>query len=235
MPSAPAGDVDTMIAERYLRVAIAQMSGPMAMFANGRYYVEGFLRDAGLDPALARQDPDPALRDPAAWAEFDPRHATDALLIRQDIFFVERFVFGNPQSHDDFGRGGAAGLLKRQWSAVAGEPWWRAPLDELQRDVTAMTQALLDFARTEGKRLDAWSANIYDQVVWEMVWEVSGATRGGEPYPEASVLRELAEYPVWSDAFTASVEQGPDHVAGYLTGQLAAGIRRVRHPGLPLP
>jgi hypothetical protein len=226
MPSVPAGDMATMVAGQFLRVAITQMSGPMAMFANGWHYVEGFLRDAGLDPALARRDPDPALRDPAAWAGFNPRHATRVLLCQQDVFFVERFVFGNPHSHGDFGRGGVAGLLERQWSTVAGESQWRAPLDELQRDVAAMTQALLDFARTEGKRLDAWSARIYDQVVWELVWEVSGATRGGEPYPEASTLRQLAGYPCWSDAFTASVEQGPQHVAGYLTERLAAGIRR---------
>lgn len=226
MPNVPADDMATMIAGQFLRVAITQMSGPMAMFANGWHYVEGFLRDAGLDPALARRDPGPVLRDPAAWAGFNPRHATSVLLCNRDVFFVERFVFGNPHSHGDFGRGGVAGLLEQQWSPVASESQWRVPLDELRRDMAAMTQALLDFAHTEGKRLDAWSAGMYDQVVWEMVWEVSGATRGGEHYPEASVLRHLAGYPCWSDAFTASVERGPQHVAGYLTERLAAGIRR---------
>ena len=226
MPSVSGDDMATMIAGQFLRVAITQMSVPMAMFANGWHHVEEFLRDAGLDPALARPDPDPALRDPAARAGFNPRHATHVLLCREDVFFVERFVFGNPHSHGDFGRGGVAGLLERHWSTAAGERQWRAPLDELHRDVAAMTQALLDFVGTEGKRLDAWSASIYEQVVWGMVWEVSGATRGGEPYPEASVLRQLAGYPCWSDAFTVSVEQDPQHGVGYLTERLAAGIRR---------
>lgn len=228
MPGVPADDAETMMAERYLRVAITQMSRPRAI--SGWHYVEGFLRDAGLDPALAAgfwRHPDPALRDPAAWARFDPRHATRALLREEDVFFVERFVFGNPHSHGDFGRGGVRGLLEHQWSKVAGEPRWRARLDEVQRDVTAMTQALLDFACTEGKRLDDRSAELYDWVVWETVSWVSGATRGGDSHPEASGLRELAGYPVWSHAFTASVEQGPDHVVGYLTERLAAGIRRI--------
>lgn len=223
MASVRADDVETMVAERYLRVAITQMSRPR--LTSGWHYVKGFLRDAGLDPALKDgflQHPDPILRDPAAWARFDPRHATRALLCHKDVFFVERFVFGNPHSHGDFGRGGVAGLLEHQWSQVAGEPPWRAPLDEVQRDVIAMTQTLLDFACTQGKRLDDRSAELYDWVVREMISRTSGAPRGDEHYPQ-----ELAGFPVWSDAFTLGVEQGPDHVVGYLTERLAAGIRRI--------
>jgi hypothetical protein len=226
MTSVPADDMAAMLAGRFLRVATTQMSGPMAKFASGWFYVEEFLRDSGLDPELARQDPDPGLRDPAAWAGFNPRHATRVLLCRQDVFFVERFVFGNPHSRSDFGRGGVAGLLERLWSKIAGESQWRHQLDELQRDVAAMTRALRDFARTEEKRLDAWSAEFYDWVVWEMVFRTSGATRGGEHYPEASTLRELAGCHCWPEAFTVSVEQGPHHMVGYLTERLAAGIRR---------
>jgi hypothetical protein len=90
----------------------------------------------------------------------------------------------------------------------------------VQREVTAMTQALLDFAYTEGKRLDDQSAELYDWVVREIAMWTSGTTRGSLHDPP-----ELAGHPVWSDAFTASVEEGLDHVVGYLTERLVAGIR----------
>jgi Tubulin like len=134
-------------------------------------------------------------------------------------------------------------------------PQWTRALEQVQRDIGALTRALSDFVRADLEDFPRRSAELYRKRVGVSYLLPSG--HGGIDHfydqvyrrlreylvnqrlidinsPVALVLRALIGAETWSDAFRISIEQSPENAVSYLRERAKTEIKkflRIAPPG----
>ena len=129
---------------------------------------------------------------------------------------------------------------------------WRRPLEQVQRDLAALTRALTDFARQDVENFSRRSAELYRKRVGVSYLLPAGAGRMEQFYQqvvrrllaqkardgvitvnstEADLVRALVGADTWPEAFKKSIEQTPDHAVSYLREVVKTEIKKfLREP-----
>jgi Tubulin like len=131
-------------------------------------------------------------------------------------------------------------------------PQWRRPLDRLQRDLTALTRSLLDFARQDEEDFNRRSAELYRKRVGVSYLLPAGAGRMEQFYQQ--VVRRMLEHYAregrlsvnstesqlvgtligtsgWRDTYEMSIAQSPENALSFLREQVKTEVKRfLREP-----
>jgi hypothetical protein len=136
------------------------------------------------------------------------------------------------------------------WEAHAQQ--WRRPLEQVQRDLAALTRALTEFARQDVEDFTRRSAELYRKRVGVSYLLPAGAGRMEQFYQqvvrrlleqkardgqinvnstEANLVRALVGADTWPEAFKMSVDQSPDQAVSYLREVVKTEIKKfLREP-----
>ena len=129
----------------------------------------------------------------------------------------------------------------------AHTPQWTRPLDQVQRDITALTHTLVEFSRSDIEDFARRSAELYRKRVGVSYLLPSGS--GGMDHFYQQVLRRLKEQlardraidlnsnvsdvlraligaETWSDTFRISVDHSPDNAVSYLRERVKTEIKK---------
>jgi hypothetical protein len=131
-------------------------------------------------------------------------------------------------------------------------PQWRRPLEQLQRDLAALTRALTDFARADVEDFSRRSAELYRRRVGVSYLLPAGGGRMEQFYQqvvrrlkdqmardgkvhvnsaEADLVQALAGGHTWPEAFKISVDQTPEHAVSFLREQVKIEVKKfLREP-----
>ncbi len=139
------------------------------------------------------------------------------------------------------------------WDAHTAQ--WNRPLERAQQDITRLTRALADFARSDvddfanrsdelyRKRVGAsyllpsgpgGLGHFYDQVMRRLRKKLAETNAVQENSNADVVLRALIGAQAWPEAFRISVEHSPEQAVSYLREQAKIGIKsflRTASPG----
>jgi hypothetical protein len=129
---------------------------------------------------------------------------------------------------------------------AAHTPQWRRPLEQVQVDLTALTKALTEFARSDHDDFNRRSADLYRRRVgvsyllpasagrMEQFYQqvirrlLDHRTRQGRLQPNsrpADLVQTLVGADGWRETWQLSVEHGPEHAVGYLREQVKIGVK----------
>jgi hypothetical protein len=136
------------------------------------------------------------------------------------------------------------------WSKHTAQ--WRRPLDRVQRDLTALTKALTEFARQDVEDFNRRSAELYRKRVGVSYLLPAGAGRMEQFYQqvvrrmlenyaregrlhvnssEAKLVETLLGPSGWRDTYEMSVGQSPEHAVSYLRERIKTEVKRfLREP-----
>jgi hypothetical protein len=130
------------------------------------------------------------------------------------------------------------------WDASASQ--WRRPLERVERDLTALTNALTAFARSDHEGFERRSADLYrrrvsvsfwvpdrtgqmEQFYWEVYRRlVEQRFREGRLAPNTTqreVLATLVGPDAWRETYRISTGQTPEHAVSYLREQVKTQIK----------
>ena len=131
-------------------------------------------------------------------------------------------------------------------------PQWRRPLEQVQRDLSALTRALTDFAHQDVEDFTRRSAELYRKRVGVSYLLPAGSGRMEQFYQqvvrrlleqkawdrvinvnstEADLLQALVGAGTWQEAFKISVDQTPEHAVSFLREQVKIEIKKfLREP-----
>jgi hypothetical protein len=129
---------------------------------------------------------------------------------------------------------------------------WRRPLEQVQRELSALTRALTEFARQDVEDFTRRSAELYRKRVGVSYLLPAGSGRMEQFYqqvvrrlleqkardgqinvnsPVADLLQALVGADTWPEAFRISVDQTPGHAVSYLREQVKIEIKKfLREP-----
>jgi hypothetical protein len=129
---------------------------------------------------------------------------------------------------------------------------WRRPMEQVGRELTALTRALTDFARQDVEDFTRRSAELYRKRVGVSYLLPAGAGRMEQFYSqvvkrllaqkanegvininstEADLVRALVGTDTWPEAFKKSVDQTPDHAVSFLREVVKTEIKKfLREP-----
>ena len=129
---------------------------------------------------------------------------------------------------------------------------WRRPLEQVQRELSALTRALTEFARQDVEDFSRRSAELYRKRVGVSYLLPAGAGRMEQFYQqvvkrllaqkaneglinvnstEADLVKALVGADTWPEAFKKSVDQTPDHAISYLREVVKTEIKKfLREP-----
>jgi hypothetical protein len=131
-------------------------------------------------------------------------------------------------------------------------PQWRRPIEQVQRELSALTRALIDFARQDVEDFSRRSAELYrkrvgvsyllpagsgrmeqfhQQVVRRLLEQKSRDGQISVNSTEADLLRALVGTDAWPEAFRISIDQTPEHAVSYLRERVKTEIKKfLREP-----
>ena len=131
-------------------------------------------------------------------------------------------------------------------------PQWRRPLEQIQRDLSALTRALTEFARQDVEDFNRRSAELYrkrvgvsyllpagsgrmeqfyQQVVRRLLEQKSRDGQISVNSTEADLLQALVGADAWPEAFRISVDQTPEHAVSYLRERVKTEVKKfLREP-----
>ena len=131
-------------------------------------------------------------------------------------------------------------------------PQWRRPLEQVQRELSALTRALTDFARQDVEDFTIRSAELYRKRVGVSYLLPAGAGRMEQFYQqvvrrlleqkardrpinvnstEADLLQALIGTETWPEAFKISVDQTPEQAVSFLRERVKIEIKKfLREP-----
>ncbi len=133
----------------------------------------------------------------------------------------------------------------RAWDRQA--PRWSRPLEQVQRDIAALTGALNDFARKDEEDFAKRSAELYRKRVGVSYLLPTGAggmnhfyeqvtrrlreqmTKDGQLHANASVsdvIRVLIGADTWPEAFRLSIESSPEHAVSFMREKIKAEVKK---------
>ena len=129
---------------------------------------------------------------------------------------------------------------------------WRRPLEQVQRELSALTRALTEFARQDVEDFPRRSAELYRKRVGVSYLLPAGTGRMEQFYQqvyrrllehkardglisinsdEADLVKALVGADAWPEAFKKSVEQTPEHAVSYLRERVKTEIKKfLREP-----
>jgi hypothetical protein len=129
---------------------------------------------------------------------------------------------------------------------------WRRPLDRVQRNLTALTKALTDFARHDVEDFNRRSAELYrrrvavsyllpadagrmeqfyQQVVRRMREHYAREGRLSVNSTEPKLVETLVGASGWRETYEMSISQTPEHAVSYLREQVKTEVKRfLREP-----
>lgn len=129
---------------------------------------------------------------------------------------------------------------------------WRRPLEQVQRDLSALTRALTDFARQDVEDFTRRSAELYRKRVGVSYLLPAGSGRMEQFYQqvvrrlqdqkardgqinvnstETDLVKALVGSDTWPETVKKSVEQTPDHAVSYLREVVKTEIKKfLREP-----
>jgi hypothetical protein len=126
-------------------------------------------------------------------------------------------------------------------------PQWTHPLEQVQRDISVLTRALAEFARSDVEDFAKRSAELYRkrigasyllpsgsggmdhfyQQVFRRLREQLAKDRAIDVNSDVSdVLRALIGAETWPDAFKVSIEQSPENALSYLRERVKTEIKK---------
>ena len=126
-------------------------------------------------------------------------------------------------------------------------PRWIRPLEQTQRDIAALTGALLDFARKDEEDFARRSAELYRKRVGVSYLLPAGAGGMNQFYEQvvrrlrdqmvrdgllhanpnvSEVIRVLIGADTWPEAFRLSVEQYPDHAVSFMREKIKTEVKK---------
>jgi hypothetical protein len=136
------------------------------------------------------------------------------------------------------------------WEMHAAQ--WRRPLEQVQRDLAALTRALNDFARQDVESFTRRSAELYrkrvgvsyllpagsgrmeqfhQQVVRRLLEQKSRDGHISVNSNESDLLRVLVGNDAWPETFRISIEQTPEHAVSYLRERVKIEVKKfLREP-----
>ena len=131
-------------------------------------------------------------------------------------------------------------------------PQWRRPLEQVQRELSALTRALTDFARQDVEDFTIRSAELYRKRVGVSYLLPAGSGRMEQFYQqvvrrlleqkardrqinvnstEADLIQALVGTETWPEAFKISVDQTPEHAVSFLRERVKTEIKKfLREP-----
>jgi hypothetical protein len=126
-------------------------------------------------------------------------------------------------------------------------PEWTRPLEQVQQDISVLTRALAEFARSDVEDFNRRSAELYRKRVGASYLLPSGSGGMEHFYQQVSrrlreqlakdraidvnsqtsdVLRALIGAETWPDAFKLSIEQSPENAVSYLRERVKTEIKK---------
>ena len=133
-------------------------------------------------------------------------------------------------------------------------PQWRRPIEQIQRELSALTRALIDFARQDVEDFNRRSAELYrkrvgvsyllpagsgrmeqfhQQVVRRLLEQKSRDGQISVNSTEADLLQALVGPDAWPEAFRISIEQTPEHAVSYLRERVKIEVKKFLREPLP--
>jgi hypothetical protein len=124
---------------------------------------------------------------------------------------------------------------------------WRTPLEAVQRDLSALTRALTQFAQQDVDEFSRRSAELYRKRVGVAYLLPAGTGRMEQFYQqvfnrlreqmarsgqinvnstEADLVRAIVGSDTWPEAFRMSIEQSPEHAVSYLRDVVKTAIKK---------
>ena len=132
------------------------------------------------------------------------------------------------------------------------EQQWRRPLEQLQRDLSALIRALTEFARQDVEDFTRRSAELYRKRVGVSYMVPAGSGQMEQFYnqvyqgikerkrrenatnvnsDEAAVVKALVGPDTWSEVLDISIKQTPDHAVSFLREKVKTEIKKfLREP-----
>jgi hypothetical protein len=126
-------------------------------------------------------------------------------------------------------------------------PRWTRPLEQLQRDIAALTGALADFAHKDGEDFSRRSAELYrrrvgvsyllpagaggmnhfyDQVVRRMRDQMVKDNLIHSVHSVSDVIRVLVGPDTWPETFRLSIESSPEHAVSFMREKIKTEVKK---------